>query len=85
MKKIILSSIALLAFPVMALVAGPVEITGTVKSFDENLIKIENNDTSFEVPREFVPEKNLKVESKIEFLLSLEQIEKVKIQKKKSK
>jgi hypothetical protein len=86
MKKYILV-FALLGFfatqPAAALVAGPARVIGTLKSFDTKKVVIESEEYRYEVPAEFVDTKNLKSGSKVEILLSLEQSDKVKAEKKK--
>lgn len=66
-----------------ALVAGPAKIVGAIKSFDTKVVIVENEDHRYEVPKDFVAEKNLKVGNEIEITLSQEQTDKVKIEKKK--
>jgi len=71
-------------FAVQALVAGPSKLEGTIKSFDENSVVVENKDNKYKIPKEFVAQKNLKAGAKIEILLSQEQIDKIRIEKKKT-
>lgn len=65
-----------------ALVAGPVQLTGTIKSFDEKKITIDGQDHVYEVPRDFVDEKQLKSNRKIDVLFSQDQVDKIRIRKK---
>jgi hypothetical protein len=67
-----------------ALVAGPAKVVGTVKSFDDKAVIVENEESNFEIPKAFVAEKNLKSGNKIEITLSQEQVDKVKVEKRKT-
>jgi hypothetical protein len=84
MKKTISLLVLLFSINVFALIAGPAKIVGTVKSFDDHTVTVASDKVSFQVPREFVGQKNLKTGEKIEILLSLEQAEKVKTEKLKT-
>lgn len=81
MKKLILLVTVCFSISSFALIAGPTIVEGKVKSFDNKIVVVESSEASFEVPRDFVAQKNFKPGEKIEILLSLEQSEKVKIQK----
>lgn len=70
--------------PAFALVAGPAKVVGTIKSFDDKSVLVENEESKYEIPKDFVAEKNLKAGNKIEITLSQEQVDKVKIEKKKA-
>ena len=72
------------AHSAFALVAGPAKVVGTVKSFDDKAVIVENEESKYEIPKDFVAEKNLKAGNKIEITLSQEQVDKVKIEKKKT-
>jgi hypothetical protein len=67
-----------------ALIAGPAKVIGIVRSYDDKSVSIDGEEAKYEVPKEFIAEKNLKAGAKIEVMLSQEQIEKVKIEKKKA-
>lgn len=90
MIKNILATIAITfavltqAHTVFALVAGPATVVGTIKSFDEKSVLVENDESKYEIPKDFVAEKNLKAGNKIKITLSQEQVDKLKIEKKKS-
>jgi hypothetical protein len=49
------------------------------------MVVIENEMNRYEVPRKFVSDKEVKTDNKVEILLSQEQVDKIKIQKKKTK
>jgi hypothetical protein len=84
MKKILILLILSISLQAYTLVAGPSKIEGKIKSFDTKTLIIESEDFTFEIPREFVGQKNLKSGEKIEILFSLDQADKVKILKNKS-
>ncbi len=84
MKKIIILFSLLFWANAFALVAGPSRIQGTIKSFDERTVLVESDDAKFEIPRDLVAEKLLKVGGKIEVLLSIDQTKKVKVIKKRT-
>ena len=83
--KLIVITLFLSHTAALALIAGPVTIKGTVKGFNQKTVVIENEENKYEIPRDFVAEKNLKANNKIEVLLSQEQADKVKTKKLKSK
>lgn len=83
MKKLIFLATVCFSIHSFALIAGPTKVEGKIKSFDNKIVVVEASEASFEVPRDFVAQKNLKAGEKIEILLSLEQSEKVKVQKSK--
>jgi hypothetical protein len=66
-----------------ALVAGPFKIVGTIKSFDQKTVKVEGDEATYEIPRDYFNDKDIKPDNKVEVLLSQEQVEKIKTQKKK--
>lgn len=78
-------TISLLLVPtsVLALIAGPSKIVGTIGSFDKKKVVVENAENKYEIPRDYISDKEIKPNNKVEILLSQEQIEKIKIQKKK--
>jgi hypothetical protein len=84
-NKIAMLSLLLSCSTTFALIAGPARITGTIKSFDDKVVVVENDKSKYEIPKNFVNEKDLKADKKVEILLSQEQSDQVKIQKKKSK
>lgn len=65
-----------------ALVAGPSNIQGTVKSFDTKTVVVETEDSQYEIPRNLVGQKTLKAGEKIEVLLSIDQTNQIKVVKK---
>ena len=88
-KNILL--ILVFAFTVMthtnsafALIAGPAKVIGTVKSFDEKYVLVENEESKYKIPKDYVAGKNLRAGNKIEITLSQEQVDKIKIEKKKA-
>lgn len=70
---------------VTALVTSASTITGNVKSFDAEKVVVENETHTYEVPAKYVGAKKLKSGSKINLLVSEEQLKEVKISTKKSK
>ena len=81
MKNAVLLLTALVAISASALIAGPARVTGKIKSFDDKLVTVEGESATFQVPREYVAEKNMSAGQKIEILLSLDQAAKVKVEK----
>jgi hypothetical protein len=63
---------------------GQDAVVGTIKALDNKTIRVENDKFIYEVPANFVAEKNLKPGQHIEIPLSTEKIDQVKITKKKT-
>lgn len=66
-----------------ALMAGPAEITGRVKSFTDKVVTVENEEATLVIPREHVGVKSLKSGEIVRLALSLEQAATVKSTPKK--
>lgn len=82
MRAVILIFSLFISASAFALVAGPSNIQGTVKSFDTKTVVVETEDSHYEIPRNLVGQKTLKAGEKIEVLLSIDQTKQVKVVKK---
>lgn len=65
-----------------ALIFGPTQIIGKVRSFDEKNVLVDSKEVLFTVPRDLIPHKDIKPGQELKLNLSDEQMLTVKSEKK---